>query len=120
MNPETIFEEESDFDNPSPFNEKNLPQTHALEQSAEKTFDNTKNTARTEIEEAITAGTASSASVAIMDGGELIYAEGFGMADREKNIAANEDTVFNIGSVSKLFSATSIMLLVDEGKVALD
>ena len=68
----------------------------------EKTFDNTKNTARAAIEEAITAGTANSATVAIMDGGELIYAAGFGMADREKNIAVNEDTVFNIGSVSRL------------------
>ena len=86
----------------------------------EKTFDNTKNTARAAIEEAITAGTANSATVAIMDGGELIYAAGFGMADREKNIAVNKDTVFNIGSVSKVFAATSIMLLADEGKVALD
>lgn len=80
----------------------------------------TKSTARTEIEEAIAAGTANSASVAIMDGGKLIYAEGFGMADREKNIPADQDTVFNIGSVSKMFAATAIMLLVDEGKVALD
>ncbi|MDD4238778.1 MAG: beta-lactamase family protein [Desulfotomaculaceae bacterium] len=87
---------------------------------SENAFDHTKVTARTAIEEAITAGTASSATVAIMDNGKLIYAEGFGMADREKNIAVNKDTVFNIGSVSKMFAATSIMLLVDEGKVALD
>jgi CubicO group peptidase (beta-lactamase class C family) len=120
MAPETIFEEESGFDNPCPFNENNLPETYDLEQSAEKAFDNTKSTARAEIQKAITSGTASSASVAIMDDGQLIYAEGFGIADREKNILSNEDTVFNIGSVSKLFAATTIMLLVDEGKVALD
>jgi len=92
----------------------------AGETTGAKTFDNTKNTARAAIEEAITAGTANSASVAIVDRGELIYAAGFGMADREKNIAADQDTVFNIGSVSKVFAATAIMLLADEGKVALD
>lgn len=43
-----------------------------------------------------------------------------GMANREKNIPADKNTVYNIGSVSKLFAATSIMLLVDDGTVALD
>jgi CubicO group peptidase (beta-lactamase class C family) len=87
---------------------------------AEKAFEDTKITARTEIWKGITAGTAGSATVAVMDSGKLVYAEGIGMADREQSIRAGKDTVFNIGSVSKVFVATSIMLLVDEGKVALD
>ena len=88
--------------------------------SAENPFNNTITTARTEIWKAITSGTAGSATVAIMDGGKLIYAEGFGMADRETSTVVDENTVFNIGSISKLFAATSSMLLVDEGKVDLD
>ena len=115
-----VFEEKLNVDNPSPFKGKNLFKTYVPDQSVEIAFDDTKNTARTEIEEAIAAGTAASASVAIMDDGELVYAEGFSMAYREKNIPADKNTVFNIGSVSKMFAAASIMLLVDEGKVALD
>jgi CubicO group peptidase (beta-lactamase class C family) len=88
--------------------------------SSEKAFANTKNTARTEIQKAIDAGTAGSATVAIMDDGRLIYAEGYGMADREKKVPVDQHTVFNIGSVSKVFVATAIMLLVEEGKVDLD
>lgn len=113
-------EEESDIDSLPPFNNTELLKAHALGQPAENTFEQTKNTARTAIEEAIAVGTASSASVAIMDEGELVYAEGFSMADREKSIPVDKNTVFNIGSISKMFVATSIMLLVDEGKVALD
>lgn len=89
-------------------------------QSVEHTYIKTKAKARTEVWKAITNGTASSASVAIMDNGKLIYTDAFGMADRENNIPADKNTVFNIGSISKLFAATSIMLLVDEGIVALD
>lgn len=88
--------------------------------STEEAFSKTKTTAQTEIQKYITTGKANSASVAVMDGGELIYTKGFGIANREKNIPADSNTVFNIGSVSKMFVATSIMLLVDEGKVALD
>jgi len=115
-----VFEENLNVDNPSRFNEEILLKTFVPEQPAEKTYDHTKNTARAAIEEAITAGTANSATVAIMDEGELVYAEGFGMADRERNIPVDKNTLFNIGSVSKMFAAASIMLLVDEGKVALD
>lgn len=88
--------------------------------SANDAFPDTAATARTEIWKAITSGTAGSATVAVMDNGEVVYSEGFGMADREKGIPVDPNTVFNIGSVSKMFIATSIMLLVDEGKVELD
>lgn len=76
--------------------------------------------ARTEIWKEINAGTACSATVAIMDNGKIVYAEGFGMADREKSIPVDHNTWFNIGSVSKVYTAAAIMLLVDEGKVKLD
>jgi CubicO group peptidase (beta-lactamase class C family) len=76
--------------------------------------------ARTEIWKDINAGKASSASVAILDNGKVVYSEGFGMADREKSTPVDTITLFNMGSVSKVFSAAAVMCLVDDGKVELD
>jgi len=76
--------------------------------------------ARTQIWKDINQGIASSGTVAIMDGGRLVYAEGFGMADREKSLPVEPHTLFNIGSISKVFVATALMQLVDDGKVSLD
>jgi CubicO group peptidase (beta-lactamase class C family) len=80
----------------------------------------TKAFARTEAWKAITSGKTGSATVAVMDNGVTVYAEGFGMADREKNLPVDKNTLFNIGSISKVYVATAIMLLVDDGKVRLD
>ena len=44
----------------------------------------------------------------------------FGLASTETDTAVREDTIFQIGSISKVFTATVIMQLVDEGKVDLD
>lgn len=83
-------------------------------------YDKARVVARTEIWKEINSGMAGSATVAIMDGGKVVYAEGFGMADREASIPVDPHTIFNIGSISKVFTATAIMLLVDDGKVRLD
>ena len=48
----------------------------------------------------------------------LVKAEGYGFADVEHRVPARPDTVFKIGSVSKQFIATGIMLLVQDGKLA--
>jgi CubicO group peptidase (beta-lactamase class C family) len=77
-------------------------------------------TARSEVWQDINSGKACSATVAIMDNGKVVYAEGFGMADREQSIPVNTDTIFNIGSISKIYCSTAIMLLVDDGIVNLD
>ena len=77
-------------------------------------------TARIEIWKALSSGTASSATVTIMDEGKIVYSEGFGMRDREKSLPVDTNTQFNIGSISKIFTATAILLLREEGKVALD
>ena len=76
--------------------------------------------ARTEIWKSINAGHDGSMTVAITDNGRLVYAEGFAMANRLQSIPVDKDTRFNIGSISKVYCATAIMLLVDEGKVDLD
>lgn len=83
-------------------------------------YDKARVLARTRIWKDINQGVASSGTVAIMDGGRLVYAEGFGMADREKSLPVQPHTLFNIGSISKVFVATALMQLVDDGKVGLD
>ena len=76
--------------------------------------------ARSEIWRAISSGKCGSAAVAIMENGKVVYTEGFGMANREKGISVSKDTLFNIGSISKVYMAAAIMVLVDEGRVSLD
>ena len=68
----------------------------------------------------ITSGHGSGVTVAMMEGGEFVYSETMGVADRARNRAVDRGTRFNIGSIAKMFAATAILLLVDEGKVELD
>ncbi|MCI0339135.1 MAG: beta-lactamase family protein [Acidobacteria bacterium] len=59
-------------------------------------------------------------TLAVIKDGKIIKVEGYGKANAELNIPARPETVYKIGSVSKQFIATGIMLLVNEGKVNLD
>lgn len=59
-------------------------------------------------------------SIGIVHDQELIWARGFGMADLADERPAAPDTVYRIGSISKTFTATALMLLRDDGKLRLD
>jgi CubicO group peptidase (beta-lactamase class C family) len=59
-------------------------------------------------------------SLVVLQQGEIVKAKGYGLADRAKNVPATPQTVYKIASVSKLFIATGVMLLVQEGRIALD
>ncbi|MCP4381686.1 MAG: alpha/beta fold hydrolase [Hyphomicrobiales bacterium] len=59
-------------------------------------------------------------SIAIALGGDVIYANGFGMADGPKGMAATPETVFQWGSITKTVTATAIMQLSDQGLIGLD
>ena len=59
-------------------------------------------------------------AVAVLRGGKLIYARGFGYADVETKTPAQPDALFRIASVSKPITSAAIMKLVEEGKLALD
>jgi CubicO group peptidase (beta-lactamase class C family) len=76
-------------------------------------------TARLEIWKALSNG-ASAATVAIMDDNTIVYSEGFGMRSREESISVDTNTQFNIGSISKVFTALGVLLLCDDGLVELD
>jgi len=59
------------------------------------------------------------AGVVMLSGDETIMLNGFGKADIEKNINANENTIFRLGSISKTFVALAILKLQEEGKLNL-
>lgn len=60
------------------------------------------------------------AAVAIVKDGKVIFIKGYGMADLDHDIPITPQTVFNIASVSKQFTAFAIYLLEHEGKISFD
>src|SRR5215831_8459009 len=52
--------------------------------------------------------------------GEIIYEKGYGLANLEQNVPITPDTVFDIGSTSKQFTAASILLLEKQGKLTVN
>src|SRR5437763_8260652 len=59
-------------------------------------------------------------SLAVVRDGRIIKAQGYGLDNVEWRTPATKETVYEIGSMTKQFTATAIMLLVEEGKVSLD
>jgi CubicO group peptidase (beta-lactamase class C family) len=59
-------------------------------------------------------------SIALVDGDTVVWARGFGYADVEAGRAVDAETVFEIGSVTKTLAATTVMQLVEEGRLGLD
>ena len=59
-------------------------------------------------------------SLAIVRDGRVIKAQGYGFANLELKAPATKETVYEIGSNTKQFTAAAIMMLVEEGKIHLD
>ena len=59
-------------------------------------------------------------SVLIAERGEILYAKGFGFADREHERPNTPDTGFHLASVSRVVTAIAVMLLVQDGKLSVD
>src|SRR6266849_10854770 len=59
-------------------------------------------------------------SLLVARDGKIVRAEGYGLANVELQVPAKPETVFQSGSVGKQFTATAVMMLVEEGKVGLD
>ena len=59
-------------------------------------------------------------AIAIIKDGEVIIKKGYGFSDLKEGKAIHSKTGFNIGSISKMFTAWGIMKMVEEGKLNLD
>jgi CubicO group peptidase (beta-lactamase class C family) len=58
--------------------------------------------------------------IALVDRNGPYWVAGIGKADLGSGRAANEDTLFRIGSISKMFAALAVLKLVEEGRLSLD
>jgi CubicO group peptidase (beta-lactamase class C family) len=59
-------------------------------------------------------------AVAVIKDGVVVYKRGYGIADLDHGIAIAPETVFHAASLSKQFTAMSVMLLVGKGQLSLD
>jgi CubicO group peptidase (beta-lactamase class C family) len=60
------------------------------------------------------------AAVMVIRDGKIAYEKGYGLANVEQNIPCTTSTNFRLASVSKQFTATSILILVQQNKLSLD
>lgn len=75
---------------------------------------------RGEIERGLVAWDQPSMAIAVAVGGEVVWEEGFGWADRERRMPATEHTMYSLASISKPITGTGLMILVERGFVDLD
>ena len=59
-------------------------------------------------------------SIALVDDQQIVWAKGFGFADPKSKTPATAETIYRVGSVSKLFTDIAVMQLVEQGKIDLD
>jgi CubicO group peptidase (beta-lactamase class C family) len=64
-------------------------------------------------------GSLGSVTVGVVSGSQLIWTKSYGKADMEKQIPADKDTVYRIGSITKMFTALMLEQLTDADKVHL-
>ena len=75
---------------------------------------------RATVKEVMAETEATSVSVALVDGDQIIWSEAFGSAERETERQATTRTLYSACSVSKMLATAATLILVDQGKVALD
>jgi CubicO group peptidase (beta-lactamase class C family) len=59
-------------------------------------------------------------AVGVFSRGEMLLAKGYGLANVELDVPVKPETVFQSASIGKQFTATAIMMLVEQGRVSLD
>jgi len=72
--------------------------------------------ARLELQETRTPG----AALALVDGDKVVFSAGVGVADVESSSPVRPDMLFRLGSTTKMFTATALVALADEGRLSLD
>lgn len=58
-------------------------------------------------------------SALVVDKNGIVWSKGFGYADKQANVPASEDTVYHVGSITKLFTALAVVQLAEQGQLNL-
>jgi CubicO group peptidase (beta-lactamase class C family) len=59
-------------------------------------------------------------ALGVYQNGQIVYKHGYGMANLNDDVTITPETVFHVASMSKQFTAASILLLQEQGKLSLD
>lgn len=59
-------------------------------------------------------------SIAVVDDQQVLWSQGYGWADRQNKQAATPQTLYRVGSISKLLTASALLQMVESGQVGLD
>lgn len=59
-------------------------------------------------------------ALAVIKDGQIVIAKGYGLANVEHQVPVKLETIFQSGSTGKQFTATAVMMLIEEGKLSLD
>lgn len=89
---------------------------HVLAQQPKIDFAQLEKAALDELKETGTPG----AVVAVVSGDRIIFAKAFGVANVETNAPVTVETLFRIASVTKMFTATAVVSMAEQGKLKLD
>ena len=72
------------------------------------------------VQQVLTKTAVPSASVAVVQNGQIVYVHAYGYARLAPRLPARAEMRYSVGSISKQFTATAILMLAEEGKLSLD
>ena len=72
------------------------------------------------IEKEMDAADVTGLSIALVDDQQVLWEQGFGYADKQAQLKASPDTVYFLGSIAKVFTATAAMQLAEQGRLDID
>jgi CubicO group peptidase (beta-lactamase class C family) len=72
------------------------------------------------VEKTLAAQSLAGASVAVISNGKIVLAKGYGFSDLEKKTRATEQTIYQLGSITKPFTAMATLMLMEEGRLTLE
>jgi CubicO group peptidase (beta-lactamase class C family) len=88
----------------------------SAQQSKPVNFEELEKIVREELMETKTPG----ASLTVISGGRVVFAKGFGVGNIETGSPVTPDTLFRLGSTTKMFTGAAILTLAEQGKLKLD
>src|ERR1700738_3246810 len=74
----------------------------------------------TDVQALLRAAHAPGATIAIVQGGAIVYTRGYGLRDVARSLPADAHTRYEIGSITKQFTAAAVLQLKETGKIDLD